>query len=109
MKKFLLSMVALLGLATVASAADVTLPKQGSKWNSYTWSKDGDNYKATVEGYDFLLAKGSSTSDLVSPDQYSIRIYANANLTVTAPAGVTFDKVTVTINATGTKGYLCKS
>lgn len=103
MKKFLLSMVALLGMSAVASAADVTLPADGKKWNDYTWTAEGSNYKATVENYSLLLDKGTSTSTLVSPDQYSIRIYAGANLTVTAPEGVTFSKVTVTINATGNK------
>ncbi len=103
MKKFLLSMVALLGMSAVASAADVTLPADGKKWNDYTWTAEGTNYKATVENYSLLLNKGTSTSTLVSPDQYSIRIYAGANLTVTAPEGVTFSKVTVTINATGNK------
>ena len=103
MKKFLLSMVALLGFAAVATAADVTLPAEGKKWNDYTWTQSGTDYKGTVDGYSLTLAKGSSTSNLVSPDQYSIRIYAGANLTVTAPEGKTFNKVTVTINATGNK------
>lgn len=103
MKKFLLSMVALLGMGLAASAVEVSLPADGKKWNDYTWTKNGNDYKGVVENYSLTLAKGESTNDLVSPDQYSIRIYAGANLTVTAPSGVTFNKVTVTINATGNK------
>ncbi|MDE6160436.1 MAG: hypothetical protein K2F77_02115, partial [Muribaculaceae bacterium] len=103
MKKFLLSMVALFGISAIASAADVTFPAEGKKWNDYTWTQQGNDYKAEIDDYTFLLEKGSSTSTLVSPDQYSIRIYANASLTVTAPSGKEFKTVTVTINSTGNK------
>lgn len=103
MKKLLLSLALVLGMTSVASAVDVSLPAEGKKWNSYTWTQKGDNYSAVVENYSLLLEKGSSTNALVSPDQYSIRIYAGAKLTITAPEGVTFDKVAVTINSTGNK------
>ncbi len=109
MKKFLLSLAVVLGLSTVAQAADVTLPGADKKWNAYTWDKAGDGYTATVEGYTLTLAKGTSTSALSAPDQYSIRVYAGANLTVTAPSGTTFKQVVVkgaanskAINATAT-------
>lgn len=101
MKKFLLSMVALLSVSYAASAT--TLPAEGKVWKDYTWNQEGVDFKGEVEGYTLVLAKGSSTSTLKSPDQYSIRVYAGANLTVTAPAGETFNKVTVTINTTGNK------
>lgn len=101
MKKFLLSMVALLSVSYAASAT--TLPAEGKVWKDYTWTQEGDDFKGEVEGYTLVLAKGSSSSTLVSPDQYSIRVYAGANLKVTAPAGETFNKVTVTINTTGNK------
>ncbi len=101
MKKFLLSMVALLSVSYAASAT--TLPAEGKVWKDYTWNQEGVDFKGEVEGYTLVLAKGSSSSTLQSPDQYSIRVYAGANLTVTAPAGETFNKVTVTINTTGNK------
>lgn len=88
MKKFLLSMVALLSVSYAASAT--TLPAEGKVWKDYTWNQEGVDFKGEVEGYTLVLAKGSSTSTLKSPDQYSIRVYAGANLTVTAPAGETF-------------------
>lgn len=92
-----------LGISAAASAVEVSLPAADKTWDAYTWTPDGDNYKATVEGYSLVLDKNTSTSNLVKPDQYSIRIYANAQLHVTAPEGVTFTKVEVTINATGNK------
>lgn len=95
MKKILLSLAVVLGLSTVAQAADVTLPGTDKKWNAYTWTQSGDDYTGTVEGYTLTLAKGTSSSTLVAPDQYSIRVYAGANLTVTAPAGTTFKQVVV--------------
>ncbi len=95
MKKFLLSLAVVLGLSTVAQAADVTLPGTDKKWNAYTWTQAGDAFNATVEGYTLTLAKGTSSNALVAPDQYSIRVYAGANLTVTAPAGTTFKQVVV--------------
>ncbi len=95
MKKFLLSLAVVLGMGAVAQAADVTLPGTDKKWNAYTWTKAGDDYTGTVEGYTLTLAKGTSTSALSAPDQYSIRVHAGANLTVTAPAGTTFKQVVV--------------
>lgn len=95
MKKFLLSLAVVLGLSTVAQAADVTLPGTDKKWNAYTWTQAGDDYTGTVEGYTLTLAKGTSSNALVAPDQYSIRVYGGANLTVTAPSGTTFKQVVV--------------
>ncbi len=103
MKKFLLSMAMVLGISAAASAVEVALPADGKQWDSYTWTADGANYKGTVEGYSLLLDKSASGSNLVAPDQYSIRVYAGAELTVTAPEGVTFTSVEVTINANGNK------
>lgn len=94
-------MVALLSVSYAASAT--TLPAEGKVWKDYTWNQEGVDFKGEVEDYTLVLAKGSSSSTLQSPDQYSIRVYAGANLTVTAPAGETFNKVTVTINTTGNK------
>lgn len=95
MKKLLLSLAVVLGMSSVASAADVTLPASGSKWSSYTWTQTGTDYAADVEGYDFKYVKGSSSNALVKPDDYSIRIYGGASLTITAPSGKTFKSVKV--------------
>ena len=109
MKKILLSLAVVLGMGAVAQAADVTLPGVDKKWNAYTWTQAGDDYTGTVEDYTLTLAKGTSSNALVAPDQYSIRVYGGANLTVTAPAGTTFKQVVVkgaanskAINATAT-------
>ncbi len=98
MKKFLLSLAIVLGMGSAASAASVTLPENGTDWSAYTWTQSGDDFTATIQGYEFLLAKSGSTQALVAPDKYSIRVYANAKLTVTAPAGTTFKTVTVTLD-----------
>ena len=100
MKKLLqrtLGAIALLatamGFATTASAETIDFPGKNKQWDSYTWTKSGDDFTATINDFVFLLAKGSSTTALVAPDDASIRIYANANLTITAPTGYTMTKV----------------
>ena len=93
MKKFLLSMMALVGMCTMASAETVTFPTTAGDWTEYTWTQSGDNFTGNVGGYTFLLAKNTSSSTLVAPDTYSIRVYAGANLTITAPAGTVMTQV----------------
>lgn len=95
MKKLLLSLALVLGMSTVASAAEVTF----EKWNGYSWSGDANEWKTTANGYSIDYVKGTSSTDLPSPDQYSIRIYNGASVTFTSPEGVTFDKVVVTCNS----------
>ena len=73
MKKLLLSMMAVLGMCTVASAATVTFPAtKAGDWTEYTWTQSGNNYTANVGGYTFLLDKGTSSNALVAPDANSI-------------------------------------
>lgn len=98
MKKFLLSLALVLGMGSVASAADVTLPENGTDWSAYTWTQSGDDFTATIQGYQFTLRKGDSQNALVSPDKYSIRVYQGAELSITAPSGTTFKTVTVTLD-----------
>lgn len=87
-------MIAVLGMSTVASAATVTFPAtKAGDWTEYTWTQSGDDFTANVGGYTFLLEKGASSQALVSPDGYSIRVYANAKLTITAPAGTVMTQV----------------
>ena len=94
MKKFLLSMIAVLGMSTVASAATVTFPatKVGD-WTEYTWTQSGDDFTANVGGYTFTLVKNTSGNALLAPDAYSIRLYAGAKLTITAPDGTLMTQV----------------
>ncbi len=103
MKKLLLSLAVVLGMSSVASAVEVALPGADKTWQDYEWTQSGSDFVGVVENYTLSLNKNTSTSNLVSPDQYSIRVYAGANLTVTAPEGITFTKVTVKINSTGNK------
>lgn len=94
MKKFLLSMMAVLGMCTVASAATVTFPAtKAGDWTEYTWTQSGNNYTANVGGYTFLLDKGTSSNALVAPDANSIKVYAGAQLTIEAPAGTVMTQV----------------
>ena len=103
MKKSLLTLVlAVLTLGT-AWADEVTLPKtKAGDWTEYTWTKTGDDYTAAAEGFTLLLEKNKSTNALVSPDTYSIRVYAGSSLSITAPEGYAMTKV-VGVTASSTK------
>lgn len=101
MKKLLLTLaVVLLGLTTV-TAETLTLPETGKTWASYNWTKDGDNYKATINGYQFLLEKNTSSSALVSPSS-DLRVYAGARLTISTSDGSAMTEVKGTV-ASGSK------
>lgn len=94
MKKFLLSLIAVLTLSLSAVAETVTYPESTETgWAAYSWTQDGDDFTATVGDFTFLLAKNTSTNALVAPDKYSIRVYAGANLTITAPTGYVMTEV----------------
>ena len=94
MKKFLLSMIAVLGMSTVAYAATVTFPAtKAGDWTEYTWTPSGDDFTANVGGYTFTLVKNTSGNALLAPDAYSIRLYAGAKLTITAPDGTLMTQV----------------
>lgn len=98
MKKFLLSLVAAMALTSVATAETVTFPPSDATegWTLYSWTKVGVDYKATVGNFTFLLAKNNSANDPVAPDKASIRVYAGANLTITAPSGYVMTEVSGT-------------
>lgn len=100
MKKLLLSLAALATFAFAANAESTVL----DNWTSYTWTGDAQGWTANVKGYTITTEKGSSNTDMVQPDQYSIRVYQGASITVTAPEGTTFDNVVVTLDK-NTKGY----
>lgn len=103
MKKSLLTLVlAVLTLGT-AWADEVTLPKtKAGDWTEYTWTKTGDDFSATAENFTILLEKKTSSTNPVSPDTYSIRVYAGSSLSITAPEGYAMTKV-VGVTASNTK------
>lgn len=91
MKKLLLTLAAaVLGMS--AYAAELTIPAT----NETTWTKSGDDYTATVDGFNITMAKAGSTNALVAPDATAARVYQGATLTITAPAGTKMTKVTFT-------------
>ena len=72
MKKFLLSMVALLSVSYAASAT--TLPAEGKVWKDYTWNQEGVDFKGEVEGYTMylqlpLLSRPTSTLSVYMPER----------------------------------------
>lgn len=101
MKKLLLSLAMLLGFVAV-NAATVTIDP--TNWDG-KWTGDGNAWTATIDGYTFKMDKAGSTTALVSPDQYSIRVYQGASLTITAPAGSVMKNITFTVaqNSKGTE------
>lgn len=94
MKKLLLTLAVVLMGVSAAMAETASFPADATAgWGGYSWSKTGDDYTATVGNFTFLLAKNTSGNDLVAPDAASIRVYAGAKLTITAPAGYVMTEV----------------
>lgn len=73
-------------------------------WNNYTWTGDGNGWTANVKGFTITTNKAESTTDMVTPDQWSIRVYSGASITLTAPEGVKFAEILVGLDS-NTKGY----
>lgn len=86
MKKLLLSALCAV-TAFIGSADTLDLPGTSKTWDSHTWAQSGKNYTASIENFTLLLNKGTSSTDPISPDNASIRIYAGSDLTITAPEG----------------------
>lgn len=103
MKKFLLSLALVLGIGSAASAADVTLPENGTDWSAYTWTESNNVYSTTIKGYEFLLDVGTYSNAFTAPDAYSIRVYDGSTLTINAPEGTTIKTIYITTNS-NTKG-----
>lgn len=103
MKKFLLSLALVLGIGSAASAADVTLPENGTNWSVYTWTESNNVYSTTINGYEFLLDVGTYSGTFTAPDAYSIRVYDGSSLTINAPEGTTIKTIYITTNS-NTKG-----
>lgn len=94
MKKFLLSLVCMLGVMA-ASATTVTIDP--TSWSG-KFAQDGDNYVATIEGYKVSILKNQSGNALVAPNDYSMRVYQGAILKVEAPAGKVMAQLTFTVD-----------
>lgn len=94
MKKLLLTLAAALIGASAMTAETASFPENATTgWAAYTWTKSGNDLTGTVGNFTFLLAKNTSSNDLVTPDAASIRVYAGANLTITAPDGYVMTEV----------------
>ncbi len=85
MKKFLLSMVALLGMGLAASAAEATI--SASDFNQSTLT-------ATKDGYTVKLAKESGSNAPAFRTDGSIRLYAKGTITI---SGGDLSKVVITL------------
>lgn len=84
-------MVVALGVIGM-NAAEVTI----NTTNATTWTKSGDDYTATVEGFNLTIAKANSSNALVAPDAKAARVYQGAEFKIIAPSGMIMTKVTMT-------------
>lgn len=99
MKKLILTLLGTIFLSAFSAfATDVTIDP--TAWSG-KWSKSGDNYTVTLEDFTIDLLKASSTQTLQQPDASSIRIYANAQLQITAPEGTKMTKIMFTVASGG--------
>lgn len=100
MKKFLLSLAVVLGIGSMSAAETTTLPS--GAWSDYSWTKNAaGDWSATISGCEFNLEKAGSTSDYAGPAS-DLRIYQGSVLTITAPTGITFSNIEISI-ANGSK------
>lgn len=108
MKKTLLALI--LSVLTLGSAwaDEVKLPKtKDGDWTEYTWTKSGDDFTTTAEGFTILLEKNKSSNALIAPDASSIRVYVGAQLSISAPTGYAMTKIAGT-TAKDTKAVAAK-
>ncbi len=120
MKKFLLSLAVLFGAVSVAQAVDI--PAEGKTWASYTFAAETEAetgkviaFAGEAEGFNIRISKGTSSSDIAATnpmDINQIRVYAGSNVSIVAPEGKSFKKVTITvasnskaIDATASEGW----
>lgn len=95
MKKLILTLLGILFLSAFSAfATDVTIDP--TAWSG-KWSKSGDNYTATIEGFTIELLKANYNSSLMQPDGTSIRIYSGAQLGITAPEGNLLKNIVFTV------------
>ena len=99
MKKLILTLLGILFLSAFSAfATDVTIDP--TAWSG-KWSKSGDNYTATIEGFTIELLKANYNSSLMQPDGTSIRIYSGAQLGITAPEGNLLKNIVFTVGDRG--------
>lgn len=92
MKKFLLSLAAVLCAGSLAMADEVTV-----QLNSSTgFTGDANAYTATNSGFTFTYAKASSSNACIDPKNDHIRIYKDAEFIVESGDGVTITKMVMT-------------
>lgn len=98
MKKFLLSLAAVVLVGASALAKEYTITMSGVT----TFNADKTSF--TAEGFTFQAAKNTgSTAPTYNANGGDYRLYAKNSLTITAPAGVNMTNVSVTISAAGKK------
>lgn len=96
MKKFLLSLAVVLGIGSISAAETTTLPS--GAWSDYSWTKNAaGDWSATISGCEFNLEKAEATSDYATGPASDLRIYQGSVLTITAPTGITFSNIEISI------------
>lgn len=100
MKKILLTLLSFLCLSSISTFAE-TVTLDPNAWDQQ-WQKSEDNFTATLNGFTLDLNKANSSSALVMPDKVCIKVYANAELVITAPEGATMTDIQFTV-ASGSK------
>ncbi len=93
MRRFLLLLITLLSTATFAFAEEVTVAIAGDKF-----TKDAENEKIatfTSDGFTFTLDQDNSSTASVLTDLDKLRIYQNANFTVSANNGETITQLVI--------------
>ncbi len=73
------------------------------------WSAEGDGFTATIDGVTITTAKGQSTTDLVQPDDKSIRVYANSEITISTADGSAITSIVMTTGASSKAANLTYS
>ena len=98
MKKFLLSLAAVVLVGASAMAKEYTITM------SEVTTFNADKTSFTAEGFTFQAAKNTgSTAPTYNANGGDYRLYAKNSLTITAPAGVNMTNVSVTISKAGKK------
>ena len=98
MKKFLLSLMAILSFVGVSAQVEFS-------WSTNTdWTASGDDITLTKGSYTVLAEKADAgTKPLLHATANDLRVYAKGKLTVTAATGTYFSEVVFKISAQGKK------
>ncbi|MBQ9560409.1 MAG: chitobiase/beta-hexosaminidase C-terminal domain-containing protein [Bacteroidaceae bacterium] len=98
MKKFLLSLMAILSFVGVSAQVEFS-------WSASTdWTQDEGKITLTQGNYTVLAEKaGGSNNPAVNTSANDLRVYAKGQLTITAASGTYFSKVVFKISTQGKK------